>query len=97
MVLQEKAGPVAPPAPRGSLLRGIIQVIGELLITAGIILLLFVAWQLWWTNVESDAKQSQVIRNSPRTSAPPRPPRQQRQQRHQPRRRPAVTPSENPS
>jgi sortase A len=37
-------------------------VIGELLITAGIILLLFVAWQLWWTNVESDAKQSEVIK-----------------------------------
>ena len=62
MVLQEKAGPATAPAPRRALLRGTIQVLGELLITAGVILLLFVAWQLWWTNVESDAKQSQVIK-----------------------------------
>ena len=62
MVLQEKAGPATAPAPRRALLRGIVQVVGELLITAGVILLLFVAWQLWWTNVESDAKQSQVIK-----------------------------------
>lgn len=38
-----------------------VQVIGELLITAGVILLLFVAWQLWWTNVESNAKQDQAV------------------------------------
>ena len=62
MVLQEKAGPATGPAPRRALLPGIISVLGELLITAGAILLLFVAWQLWWTNVESDAKQSQVIK-----------------------------------
>lgn len=29
--------------------------------TAGVILLLFVAWQLWWTNVESNAKQDQAV------------------------------------
>lgn len=46
----------------GQVLRKIVQVIGELLITAGIILLLFVAWQLWWTNVEADARQSEVIK-----------------------------------
>ncbi|WP_308113875.1 class E sortase [Arthrobacter sp. ISL-30] len=40
----------------------VIQVLGELLITAGVILLLFVAWQLWWTNVEADARQNQVIK-----------------------------------
>lgn len=62
MVLQEKARTAAVPAARTAVLRGTVQVIGELLITAGIILLLFVAWQLWWTNVESDAKQSAVIK-----------------------------------
>ena len=62
MVLQEKAGRTAA-APAGVvILRGAVQVVGELLITAGIILLLFVAWQLWWTNVESDARQSEVIK-----------------------------------
>jgi sortase A len=62
VVLQEKARPAAAPAAGVVILRGTIQVVGELLITAGIILLLFVAWQLWWTNVESDAKQSEVIK-----------------------------------
>jgi sortase A len=84
VVLQEKAGPATAPAPRRALLRGTIQVLGELLITAGVILLLFVAWQLWWTNVESDAKQSQVIKEfaqdlgkaapAPAATAPAAPP-----------------------
>jgi sortase A len=62
VVLQEKARPATVPAARAAVLRGTVQVVGELLITAGIILLLFVAWQLWWTNVESDARQSAVIK-----------------------------------
>ncbi|WP_458780344.1 class E sortase [Arthrobacter sp. D3-16] len=62
MVLQEKARSATAPAPGVGILRGAVLVVGELLITAGIILLLFVAWQLWWTNVESDAKQSEVIK-----------------------------------
>ena len=31
--------------------------------TAGVILLLFVAWQLWWTNVASDARQRDVVKD----------------------------------
>jgi sortase A len=62
VVLQEKARPAAAPRASVVFLRGTIQVLGELLITAGVILLLFVAWQLWWTNVESDAKQSELIK-----------------------------------
>lgn len=62
MVVQEKARPRTAPRAGVVILRSTVQVIGELLITAGIILLLFVAWQLCWTNVESDAKQSQVIK-----------------------------------
>ena len=62
MVLQEKAGRAAAPPAGVVILRGAVQVVGELLITAGIVLLLFVAWQLWWTNVESDARQSEVIK-----------------------------------
>lgn len=71
MVLQEKAVRTAAPAPRRAFLRGTVQVLGELLITAGIVLLLFVAWQLWWTNVESDAKQSQVIKEFAQDLAAP--------------------------
>lgn len=62
MVLQEKARHASAPAAGVGIVRGTVQVLGELLITAGIILLLFVAWQLWWTNIESDAKQSEVIK-----------------------------------
>ncbi len=46
---------------RRSLFQVILQVIGELLITAGVVLLLFVAWELWWTNIESDIKQEQAV------------------------------------
>lgn len=41
----------------------LVQILGELLITAGVILLLFVGWELWWTNVQADAKQNEVIKN----------------------------------
>jgi sortase A len=62
LVLQEKARAAAAPRAGVVFLRGTIQVLGELLITAGVVLLLFVAWQLWWTNVESDARQTEVIK-----------------------------------
>lgn len=34
-----------------------IQIFGELLITVGLILILFVAWQLWWTNIAANQTQ----------------------------------------
>ncbi|WP_178945227.1 class E sortase [Kocuria sp. TGY1127_2] len=40
---------------------GVIQVLGELLITVGLILILFVVWQLWWTNLESDKAQADAV------------------------------------
>lgn len=61
MVLQQKARRAADPPPRGNVALRLVGVAGELLVTAGVILLLFVVWQLWWTNVESDANQSRVI------------------------------------
>jgi sortase A len=63
VVLQEKVRPPAAPASGVVILRRAVQVIGELLITAGIVLLLFVAWQLWWTNVASDARQGEVVKD----------------------------------
>lgn len=44
-------------------IRKISQILGELLITAGVVLLLFVAWELWWTNVEADAKQTKTVKS----------------------------------
>lgn len=38
-----------------------MQILGELLITLGFILLLFVAWQLWWTNIEANSAQQNAV------------------------------------
>jgi sortase A len=48
---------------RPALRRRGVQTAGELLLTAGVVLLLFVAWQLWWTNVDADARQHDVVRD----------------------------------
>lgn len=47
---RRKAGP-------GTILLGFI---GELLITAGLLLGLFVVWQLWWTDVEAGQEQNSL-------------------------------------
>ncbi|MEE1930036.1 class E sortase [Streptomyces sp. TRM 70351] len=44
-----------------------VSVIGELLITTGVLLALFVAYSLWWTNVLADqaaARESESLRDS---------------------------------
>jgi sortase A len=63
VVVQEKVTATARPRAGVGILRKAVQVFGELLITAGVVLLLFVAWQLWWTNVESDATQSAAVKD----------------------------------
>ena len=35
---------------------------GELLLTLGVLLLLFAAWQLWWTDVVADREQGRIVR-----------------------------------
>ncbi len=41
--------------------RRLIGGLGEVLITVGLLLLLFVAWQLWWTDVTANREQAQII------------------------------------
>jgi sortase A len=43
--------------------RAVVRGIGELFITAGLVLLLFCAYQLVWTNVEANREQSQVTKS----------------------------------
>lgn len=43
------------------IVRGIAGLLGELLITIGVVLVLFVGWQLFWTDVVSDADAGQVV------------------------------------
>ena len=59
-------GPRNARRPRGSAapmrpVAWLIGVLGELLVTAGLVLGLFVVWQLWWTDVEGERAQSEII------------------------------------
>lgn len=54
------AAPRPPRAPRG-VVGWTVQILGELLITLGLVLLLFVGWQLWWTNIDADRAQAQAV------------------------------------
>lgn len=53
--------PAAPPRRGGGILRGLAGLLGELLITAGVFCLAFVVWQLWWTDVVSDADAADTV------------------------------------
>ena len=62
--------------------RRLVGWLGELLITAGVLVLLFVAWQLWWTDVTADraagpdrpgAEPTTSARRAPRSAATPSP------------------------
>ncbi|ASN52578.1 class E sortase [Sinomonas sp. R1AF57] len=59
------------PRARGGLFA--LQVVGELVCTVGAIIVLFVVWQLWWTNVEADARQGAVVREFVQDAATPDP------------------------
>jgi sortase A len=60
------AGAPAPPAHgrvrrRGGVVGSVVGFVGELLITAGVFLGLFVVWQLWWTDVQADRVHTEVM------------------------------------
>ena len=42
-------------------LRWVVGMVGELLITVGLLTLLFVAWQLWWTDVTANREQAAQV------------------------------------
>ncbi|MFJ5957429.1 class E sortase [Paenarthrobacter sp. NPDC092416] len=60
---QSRGGPPKRRLRTSDVIRKISQILGELLITGGVILLLFVGWELWWTNVEADAKQTEAVKS----------------------------------
>jgi sortase A len=41
--------------------RAVVGGLGDILVTAGLVLLLFVAWQLWWTDVEANRAQDGTV------------------------------------
>jgi sortase A len=55
----------------GGVVASVVGVVGELLVTAGVLLGLFVVWQLWWTDVEGDRHQQEIIAGLDWTPPPP--------------------------
>lgn len=54
--------PISPErVTAGTVARVVVRTTGEVLITLGVLLLLFVVWQLWWTDVEAHRDQSQTL------------------------------------
>jgi sortase A len=53
--------------------RWTLGITGDLLVTAGVLLLLFVGWQLWWTDVTANREQSATVDTLTRdfTATPP--------------------------
>ncbi len=41
--------------------RGVVHVVGELMISVGVFLLAFLVWQLWWTDVTAERVQSAQV------------------------------------
>lgn len=51
--------------------RGAVHVVGELMITVGVLLLAFLVWQLWWTDVTANHHQQQQVQDLERQFAQP--------------------------
>jgi sortase A len=56
--MSEAAQPVRRPRRRRTSSSPVVGVLGEILITIGILILLFLGWQLWFNNVVSTATQT---------------------------------------
>ena len=76
--------------PVNALAQGAVRGLGELFITLGIVLLLFVVWQLWWTDVTADPRADPADPGSCSSSGPTSR-RTRRRPRRRGRRRQAVT------
>jgi sortase A len=53
--------------------RLVVRTVGELLVTAGALVLLFVVWQLWWTDVQASATADQALEQLQQSFAEPDP------------------------
>mgnify|MGYP005813577847 CR=1 FL=1 len=47
-----------------------LGVVGELLITLGVLLLGFLVWQLWWTDVVANRQQAAIVESLPWSQSP---------------------------
>lgn len=69
--LVPSAAQPAPATPRRRPLDTVLTVVGELLITAGVLLGLFVVWQLFYTDVQSGRIQDAALEELPWFETPP--------------------------
>lgn len=53
--------PGREPRRPARLLDVAIGVVGEVLVTLGVLVLAFLAWQLWWTDVVADGEQARTV------------------------------------
>ena len=51
-------------------LRRVVAILGEVMISLGVLLLLFVAWQLWWTDVTANREQAGTVQTLERGFGP---------------------------
>jgi sortase A len=58
----------------GRVVRGAVHGLGELCITLGVVLLLFVAWQLWWTDIAAGQTQREITHRLEQQWQEPKPP-----------------------
>lgn len=59
------------PRRRGTWATSALGIIGELLITLGVLLGLYVVWQVWWTSVEANQESDRAIASITQGMAPP--------------------------
>ncbi len=69
---------VSPERPKGHRRPSVLGVVGELLITAGVLVLLFLGWQVWWNSLvlagqQTNAAASQSQKWIDQASASPTP------------------------
>lgn len=55
---ERPAASAVPEAPRRPARVSVVGVLGELLVTAGVLILLFLGWQLWWNDAIMASQQS---------------------------------------
>ena len=60
-IIGSTAAQTHAPRRRASHIAAAISVIGELLLTLGVLILLYVVWQLWWTNIEAGNLQDEAV------------------------------------
>lgn len=58
---RRSAEPGAPAHRTSSVIAVVVGLVGELLITLGVLLGLFVVWQLCWTDVAANRQQAEVV------------------------------------